>query len=144
MLTKSCSPTANALQSRVRSARVTFTPRRLLVPFQLSTGTIEEITEASVEVIVETGHNRGWSRGVGAIYLSDLSAWPDPRISQPERDANLREVCQQIATQLPGLFGAEALHPLEIGLRLHHWTCGKLEAPLEPPALAMAMCASPF
>jgi L-alanine-DL-glutamate epimerase-like enolase superfamily enzyme len=78
--------------------------------------------------------------GRGSIYLSDLWAWPDPQFTHEQRDAELRKICLQIADKLASMCGGEATHPLELGLRLHDSVCREKT----PPALARAMCASPF
>lgn len=78
--------------------------------------------------------------GRGCIYLSDLWAWPDPGVPHERRDAALRKLCREIAGSLSQLCGGQPAHPTELGLRLHQSVCR--ETP--PPALARAMCASPF
>lgn len=144
-MTASIQPSpAMTFETCVRSTQVSFTPRTLAYPFQLSTGAIDEITEACVDVEVEVGAARTIGKGSGSIYLSDLWAWPDPAIDHRTRDLALRAVCEQIADQLPKRYGTELLHPLETGLRLHHWTCHDLKTDAKLPHLALAMCASPF
>jgi len=130
--------------ARVCSAEVNFIPRRLASPLQLSTGTIEALTETQVSVTVEADGGRRRGVGRGSMYLSDLWAWPDPALSHDRRDQVLREVCQRVAKELPSLALNEPLHPLELGLRLHRWVCDDLRVDEDPTALARAMCASPF
>jgi L-alanine-DL-glutamate epimerase-like enolase superfamily enzyme len=130
-----------AAQTRVRDAQVTFRHQPFLHPLRLSTGVIAEITEARASVRVSV--NGREATGQGAIYLSDLWAWPDPSRSHTERDAHLRALCERIAAELPALCGGEPAHPLELGLRLHESVC-RMPAPADPPALARALCASPF
>ncbi len=65
-----------------------------------------------------------------------------PALDHSQRDAELRNLCGYIATNLPSLCGSEAHHPLELGLRLHEAVCG-LDSPVAT-ILARAMCASPF
>ncbi len=128
----------------VCSAEAEFIPRRLAMPLVLSTGAIEEVTEAHVAVAVRAGGREAIGRG--AIYLSDLWAWPEPTLSHAQRDEILRRVCRQIADDLPALCG-EPAHPLELGLRLHERVCGDAAAALEGqtlPILARALCLSPF
>jgi hypothetical protein len=129
--------------ARICSAETSFIPRRLVTPLQLSTGAIHEITEAQVIVTVETADGRT-GVGRGAIYLSDLWAWPDPAFSHDRRDAVLRSLCEATARELPMLAGIDYLHPLEFGLQLHAWACHDLEIAENPPSLARAMCISPF
>jgi len=126
------------MKTRVLYARVTFRSRPFVKPLQLSTGRIAEITEAQAQVGVRVGGKEAVGRG--AIYLSDLWAWPDPNIPHAQRDARMRALCEQIAQDLPVLCGEEA-HPLELGLRLHHQVCAERA---EPPVLARAICCSPF
>ena len=123
--------------ARVLEARVSFRSQSFLRPLKLSTGTIHSITEAVASVTVDLGGVR--STGKGAIYLSDLWAWPDASRSHEERDGILRDICSTMAAEMPEWCGQSA-HPLEHGLLLHS-RCGAF---VEVPALASAMCASPF
>jgi len=75
---------------RICSAAVRFQTQRLAVALQLSSGTIEEVTEAVVEVEVEVAGDKRRATGSGSIYLSDLWAWPDSTLDHPERDEVLR------------------------------------------------------
>jgi L-alanine-DL-glutamate epimerase-like enolase superfamily enzyme len=126
------------LATRVLDAKVRFVEQSFLRPLIISSGTITKITEAVAEVTVQVDGREATGRG--SIYLSDLWAWPDPKLAHPERDRRLRALCQEIAGRLWTLCGAEPQHPLELGLRLHENVC---HAP-SPPVLARAMCASPF
>ena len=126
------------LRTVVLDAKVRFIPRALVRPLILSTGKITEITEAVAEVTVRAGGRE--SSGRGAIYLSDLWAWPDASLTHEHRDARLRVLTEEIAAKLPEFCGGEAAHPLELGLRLHDAVCRQAD----PPLLARAMCASPF
>jgi L-alanine-DL-glutamate epimerase-like enolase superfamily enzyme len=127
------------LDARVEEARVEFARRPLLRPLVLSSGAIEDLTEARAEVVLRVAGREAVGRG--SIYLSDLWAWPDPSLPHERRDAALRDLCGRIADGLPDLCGGQAGHPLVLGLRLHDALCGE---PAGPPALARAMCASPF
>ena len=129
------------LLTTIREANVTFVPQTLRVPMRLSSGVITEITEARVEVTVEVDGRRGVGRG--AIYLSDVWAWPDPHLTHAERDLALRRLCEQIAGSLPEYCGREAAHPTELGLRLHHAMQQATDSPV-PTVLARILCASPF
>ena len=124
---------AEILRSEVR-----FASQPLVVPLVLSSGPIRELTEAQVTVTVTVAGME--ATGKGSIYLSDLWAWPDLSLTHPQRDRALRGLCEQIAGDLPRLCGDEPAHPLELGLRLHERVCREAN----PPALALAMCASPF
>jgi L-alanine-DL-glutamate epimerase-like enolase superfamily enzyme len=128
----------NLSQTRVLSAQVDFLSQKFRVPMRLSSGLIETITEARATVRVRAGDVEG--EGRGSIYLSDLWSWPDPSRTHEQRDAILRDLCTSIAKNLPDLTGSPA-HPLELGLRLHH-TVGPEKDDI--PALARAMCSSPF
>ncbi|HVK04783.1 MAG TPA: enolase C-terminal domain-like protein [Armatimonadaceae bacterium] len=103
----------------VTAAEVAFVRRPFLKPLRLASGEITEITEARATVTVETGDGRS-ATGHGAIYLSDLWAWPDPNLPSAERDAAMRAYCEVVAKTLPQRTGSGgAVHPLEAGLRLH-------------------------
>ena len=129
------------LLTTIREAKVTFVPQTLRVPMRLSSGVITEITEARVEVTVEVEGKRG--RGQGAIYLSDVWAWPDAQKTHEERDLALRGFCSEIAARVGEWCGGEAAHPTELGLRLHHAAQHDTGSPV-PTVLARIMCASPF
>lgn len=128
------------MKTVVLSARVAFINQSFIKPLLLSSGAITEITEARATVRVSV--NGKEAEGIGSIYLSDLWAWPDPALSHEERDARLREFCQQIADNLAEWVG-EPAHPLELGLRLHERACHGPDLP-QLPVLALSMCASPF
>lgn len=126
------------MQTEILDAKVTFVPQRFAIPLIISSGEITMITEARAEVAVRLAGKEAVGRG--SIYLSDLWAWPDPSLTHEQRDAVLRKLCENIAGDLWNLCGQEPVHPLELGLRLHDNVCK--ETP--PPALARAMCVSPF
>src|SRR4051794_37748087 len=128
------------MECQVLGAAVTFFHRPFRVPLRISSGVISEITEARAEVRVRVGGREATGRG--AIYLSDLRAWPDPALSHNQRDAVLRGFCEALAERLPALCG-ESAHPLELGLRLHH-AAELLPVTENPTSLARAMAASPF
>jgi len=123
----------------IRQASVQFIPRVLCMPLHLSSGVIDTVTEARAAVTVYA--NGREVTGHGAIYLSGQWAWPDAPITYAERDMALQSTCRTIADRLPELCGGEAVHPLELGLRLHEAMLRMAEA---PPPLARMMCASPF
>jgi hypothetical protein len=127
---------------RILDAAVSFRSQRLATRLVLSSGPIEELTEATASVVVEAAGQR--ATGYGAVYLSDLWAWPDDSLSHDVRDDALRRICETIANVLPAYFRWDALHPLELGLRLHDLACHEIPCDPSPPALARAMCASPF
>ncbi len=154
---------------RILEARVEFFHRPFVQPLIISSGAITEITEARAHVLVEADGREAWGRG--AMYLSDLWAWPEPSLTHDQRDAVLRDLCQRIAQGLGDLCGGERAHPLELGMRLHHalvgapppspspikgeganappppgWAGagGRGETDSQPTALARSMCLSPF
>jgi L-alanine-DL-glutamate epimerase-like enolase superfamily enzyme len=127
----------NDLTTVVQSARLIFERRPFLRPLRLSSGTITDITEARAEVTVTIDGKT--AAGHGAIYLSDLWAWPDPSRTPAERDAAMRSFASQTAASLSSLVGGDAGHPLEAGLRLHR---AVLEAESELPPLARLVSTS--
>ena len=118
-------------------AKVEFIEQPFVKPLQISSGTITRITEARAEVRVCLDAVE--ATGCGSIYLSDLWAWPDTTRTHEERDAVLRGFCIEATRRLTEWCG-EPAHPLELGMRLH---CNATEHPILP-ALATAMCISPF
>jgi L-alanine-DL-glutamate epimerase-like enolase superfamily enzyme len=128
------------ISAQVLSAEVEFVDRRLDVPLRLASGTITELTEARAAVRVRCGGAEAVGRG--AIYLSDVWAWPDPTLGHGHRDARLRSRCRAVAEGLPQLVG-EPAHPLELGLRLHE-SLARADGPEEPPLLARVLCGAPF
>ena len=123
--------------ARILDAEVSFRSRRLVAPLQLSSGSIEELTEATASVVVEARGRR--ASGRGAVYLSDLWAWPDASLTHRARDEALRRLCEKIADELPIQFRNENLHPLELGLRLDDLACHRLSIAPSPPLLARAV-----
>ncbi len=126
------------MQTEILNAKVAFVEQPFLTPLIISSGTITTLPEAVAQVTARvTGKE---ATGRGSIYLSDLWAWPEPSLTHEQRDGILRKLCEDIAGDLKNLCGGEAAHPLELGLRLHNNVCHEKT----PPALARAMCASPF
>lgn len=126
------------IQTEILGAKVEFVEQPFISPLIISSGAITVITEARVEVSVLVDGKKATGRG--SIYLSDLWAWPEPSLTHKQRDAVLRKICKNIAGDLWGMCGRKAAHPLELGLALHESVCEETT----PPALARAMCASPF
>ena len=129
---------------QILAAQVEFVPQPFIKPLQLSSGTIDAITEAHAIVRVRVAGRE--AVGHGSIYLSDLWGWPDPALSHDTRDAAMRTYCESLAANLFALCGGEALHPLELGLRLHESVAHTAATSGEPfpPLLARLICASPF
>src|SRR4051812_11456986 len=125
---------------RIVDASVTFSSERLQTPLVLSSGTIEELALATATVVVEA--NGRSAIGKGAVYLSDLWAWPGEVLSHEDRSQALKQLCESIAVEVPRSLGAESQHPLELGLRIHHLACEQLSDAVGPPKLARALCAS--
>ena len=126
----------------ILDVEISFCSQRLATPLQLSSGVIEELTQATVTVHGAAGGQRATGRGT--VYLSDLWAWPDHSLSHDRRDGVLRQLCESLVAEIPKYFRNVKLHPLELGLRLHHLACHELAIEPSPPVLARAMCASPF
>jgi L-alanine-DL-glutamate epimerase-like enolase superfamily enzyme len=126
----------------ILEADISFRSQRLARPLKLSSGAIEELTQATVSVLGTVEGRRATGRGT--VYLSDLWAWPHDSLLHDERDAALRQLCKSLAVELPNRFGKMKMHPLELGLQLHKWACHELAVEPSPPVLARAMCASPF
>ncbi len=136
---------ASASSCRVTEASVRFVSQKLVVPLILSSGAITQLTEAQARVVVQTDH--GEAEGFGSIYLSDLWAWPEPGLSHEQRDKVLRDLCETIARELLQFVSGESAHPLELGLRLHEAVDEQASQATDDysiPALAQAMCLSPF
>jgi L-alanine-DL-glutamate epimerase-like enolase superfamily enzyme len=127
---------------RIVDASVSFSQQRLAAPLAVGAAMIDELTLATANVVVED--NGRVAAGSGAVYLSDVWAWPDESLSHQQRVEALQDLCKSIGEQAPKLLGAEAAHPLEIGLRIHALACEQLSATPSPPTLARALCGSPF
>src|SRR2546430_12201284 len=108
----------------ILEADVSFRSQRLATPLKLSSGAIEELTQATVSVV--GGVNGQRATGRGTVYLSDLWSWPDNSLSHDQRDAALRRVCEHLAAEIVNRFCKLKLHPLELGLQLHDWACHEL------------------
>src|SRR6188472_1849906 len=105
----------------ILDVEISFGSQRLAKPLRLSSGVIEELTQATVTVHGAAGGQRATGRGT--VYLSDLWAWPDHSLSHERRDGVLRQLCELLVVEVPICFRAVNLHPLELGLRLHHLAC---------------------
>jgi L-alanine-DL-glutamate epimerase-like enolase superfamily enzyme len=123
-------------------AEILFRRQRLATPLRLSSGVIEELTQATATITGECGGRRATGRGT--VYLSDVWAWPDAARSHDVRDAALRKLCERLASEIPRYFQGAVSHPLELGLRVHRLACHELVMDPNPSELARAMCASPF
>ncbi len=139
------------LQVKVLAATVSFQRQPFVHPLVLSSGSIEDITQA--DAVVRLRADGREVEGRGCIYLSDLWAWPGTNLSHEQRDGAMRVYCEKLAAQLPRMLG-EGCHPLEQGLRLHEQVVADDSAgvcvetsggdPLHPPLLARSVCASIF
>ena len=129
------------MRVRIMSADVAFHRGPFDRPLRLSSGVITEITEARARVTVEADGG-AVATGRGAIYLSDLWAWPDPAFPPAERDAALRAYCERLVREIAARTGDASAHPLEVGLRLHRSVSDEADTVLPP--LARLVCASPF
>lgn len=129
------------MQTTILDAQVEFVEQTMQVPMRLSGGLITEITEARASVTVSVdGHE---ATGHGAIYLSDVWAWPTPHLTHDERDHYLRTLSINIAHNLAEWCGGEPAHPTELGLRLHDRLLHHIKPPVDAK-LARILCASPF
>ncbi len=127
------------MNTRILDAEVSFCEQPFTSPLLLSSGAVTALTQAKAAVTVEIAGRR--ARGVGATYLSDLWAWPDPSRPHAQRDAVLRAFCRTLADRLPDWCGGAPAHPLELGLHLHE----RIARHNHPaPILARLMAASPF
>lgn len=134
---------------RVVEARVEFEEQPLRTPLVLSTGAIAEISLATATVTVATPDGRR-AEGRGAMYLSDLWAWPSLAVAHPDRDRAMRALCSALADTLPR-WTPDARHPLHHGVAWEHAVDGlaaevsQREAPVEAiPRLAALNCLSLF
>jgi L-alanine-DL-glutamate epimerase-like enolase superfamily enzyme len=131
------------MNARVIEAEVSYFRQPLITPLVLSTGSIRELTEARTNVRVAVGSRE--AVGVGSIYLSDLWAWPSVELSHEQKETTLKALCDDIAANIRSQVGGEAAHPLELGLCLYDSVCHSHAKQFEKvPALARAMCLSPF
>jgi len=84
---------------RVDAVDLTFSDERLAVPLHLSRGSITAVTYAKVVIDVQTRAGQ-FQRGTGAIFLSDLWAFPDPTYDHAQKDQAMRTLCQAIGAYL--------------------------------------------
>ncbi|HEX2750136.1 MAG TPA: hypothetical protein VHM91_19165, partial [Verrucomicrobiales bacterium] len=128
------------LKCEILSAAVTFREQPFAKPLQLSSGTITEITEATVEVRVLAGGREATGRS--SIYLSDLWAWPDPAYTHAQRDEKMREYCLRTTSELAEQNSGRR-HPIELGMSMHR-RIGDSTGDGSIPFLAGLVCVSPF
>ena len=124
----------------ILTTSVTFREQPFAKPLQLSSGIITEITEATATVRVRIDGKE--AEGRGAIYLSDLWAWPDPALTHVQRDAAMREYCTRVARLLPERNDGPC-HPLAHGMGMimrSNFGAGAAD----PPAMARLVCMSPL
>lgn len=135
---------------RVEAVDLTFSPERLAVPLRLSRGVITDVTYAKVTVTVRTRAGQP-QQGTGAIFLSDLWAFPDPAYDHDQKDLAMRTLCQTIAATLQA--GDDYSDPLEKGHHLEQLLPGIITqvettlpflAPDAMPYLAALNCLAPF
>ena len=115
----------------IQDVEISFCSQRFATPLHLSSGVIEELTQATVAIHGTAGGQRATGRGT--VYLSDLWAWPDHTLSHDRRDAALRRLCDTLVAEIPKYFRNVKLHPLDLGLQLHHLACHELATePVRP------------
>lgn len=132
---------------RVLEAEAYFRQERAREPLKFGAVIMDEITLCHVRVRVENRRGRvadGW----GAIFLSDVWAFPTPSIEHAVKDRAMRSVTQAYLNSLctHGRFA----HPIDIFLELEDGltpiasrACRDLRLAEEMPALAALVCASP-
>src|SRR5882757_11447851 len=96
----------------ILDAKISFGSQRLATPLHLSSGVIEELTQATVTVHGTAGGQQATGRGT--VYLSDLWAWPDHSLSHDRRDVALRRLCETLVAEIPNYFRNVKLHPVEL------------------------------
>lgn len=135
---------------RVEAVTVIFSDERFATPLRLSRGLITEITYAKVVIDVRTRAGQT-HQGTGAIFLSDLWAFPDPAYDHAQKDQVMRTLCQTIAAHLQT--GDDYSDPLAKGHHLEAALSGLVAQVertlpfLQPgviPYLAALNCLSPF
>jgi len=129
----------------VRSVRFEFEPVGFRVPLKFGSGTVSEITYAVATVEVETGRGAR-ATGRGAIFLSDLWAYPTQQHTHQERDAAMRAACGEVAAVFQGARG----HPIDIVMerkddyaRIAREVTQQFSLRDPLPVLAVQVCASP-
>src|SRR5437660_8056846 len=134
---------------RVVEAGVGFEEQRLRTPLLLSSGAISAVTLATARVTVE-GAGAARASGAGAIYLSDLWAWPSAVVEHQARDGAMRALCEALVDLLPR-WASELRHPLDHGMACEHAVDALAESVsrgqslMEPiPRLAALTCLSIF
>ncbi|MFO0904568.1 MAG: enolase C-terminal domain-like protein [Pirellulales bacterium] len=137
------------IAARVVDASVAFRDWPLAAPLLLSTGAITSATAAEATVVVRVDGCEAAGReaeGRGAVFLSELWAWPAADLPRAFRAARLQQLAQRTAERLVELTGAEPQHPLELGLRLlDQAAAGACDDEAPPaPRLARLLAASPF
>src|SRR3990170_3433198 len=132
---------------RVVAADVRFFDERLRTPLVISTGRIEAVTRARVELVVETAQGRRAS-GAGEMILSDLWGFPSQRVSHADRDRAMRLLTDRFAQAAVAY--AEPAHPITLFQSLHETLdplCRRVSAELQladtMPLLGALVCASP-
>lgn len=130
---------------RIVDGSFQFTPQRLRTPLKFGGGIVSEITSATATITV-TAPDGQTAAGRGNILLSDLWAFPTPRIPHETKDLAMRAVSERFLRKAIGTAG----HPIEIYFALEdelRGLCAEITHELglaEPfPLLAALVCASP-
>ena len=146
------------MKCTIQHAAVCFHRRDLATPLVLPSGAITQLVEAEAQVTVAVDGRT--AVGFGCVYLSDLWAWHDTPLAHADREQYMQRLCEAAADALPSVVDRPT-HPLEVGLQLHRlWVDDTAFAAdavsaraaeqrtstddATPPALARAVCISPF
>lgn len=133
---------------RIKEIHIVFSDEKFRTPLRLSTGNIETITYVGVSIAAE---NRAGAvgQGIGAIFLSDLWAFPSSSVSHGEKDRLMRRCVSLFETALVRMGGFA--DPLQIAVRAEEALprmLRELQADSgiedEIPKLAGLVCWSPF
>lgn len=132
---------------RILELEARFSEAYLRTPLKFGSGVVEAVTSCMVRAKVENGRGEvgeGW----GNILLSDLWAWPTPRVAHSARDAAMRRVSELFCERLAE--GREAGHPVDLYLeakpelfRVAAAVTEELGLPEPVPELAALVCGCP-
>jgi len=126
---------------------VFITEEKPRIPLKFGAVVMRQTPLAHVRVLVE--NRRGdTAEGWGAIFLSDVWAWPSPRVRPESRQHAMKRLVQAWAKRVSEY--SDYAHPLDIWWDLHEelqpmadTLCRNLHLPEIMPHLASLVCASP-
>jgi L-alanine-DL-glutamate epimerase-like enolase superfamily enzyme len=140
---------AMCMETDVRILELTpfFTKETPRVPLKFGAVVMNESAYCHVRARVENGRGQT-AEGWGAIFMSDVWAWPSSQVQHPEREALMCDLVRAWCKRVVDFKGHA--HPVDIFWTLEEelvplsdWLCRERNLPENMPRLGALVCASP-